>query len=133
MKAKRNRDVAYACYLWVGIYLVVGAVASFIGTRHITRVGPFEIGDPTAFAFAFFIPLAIPTLIVFLVGIGFSIAARRDRWLWVLHSAMALFIVLAVLSDTGHEAELFALLLPLLMVLLPLRWFFWARRRFSEP
>ena len=131
--AKGRRDVAYGCYLWVGIYLVVGAVVSFIGTRHITKVGPFELGDPIVFAFAFFVPLTILTIPVFVFAIGYSISARSDRPLWVLAVTSILYLALALSGVKGDLLDLSGIFLSTLILLLVPRWFFWARRRFREP
>lgn len=123
-------DIAYACFLWIALVVLVFLSIETIGKRIMT------VTDVTAAGIGFFIliPLSFASMTAALVGIIFSFIMWRDWRLPVL-SALAVFVPFAYLAYDdwnligGRTVIGVAAVYVIASIFLGIRWFVFVRKR----
>ena len=88
-KPRVQYDIAYACFLVLGLgFVVIVGIFTFILENEMLAF----------FAFLWFIPIALPTLVI---GVGFSIRLWRHAPLPILSALAFIFITVALNTDTA--------------------------------
>ena len=81
-------DIAYACFLLCGLVVIV------FGIAELTGAGAY-------FFFGVIVPLVFVFLIVFVVGVGFSLRLWRHVALPILSALTALVIIVSFITTEG--------------------------------
>ena len=129
------RDVAYACFLYFG-----AVVIAFL----VVEVLPLECATVQVLGMLVGVPVALSLLPVGAAAIGLAVWQRQERALLALAAlsgGVPLTLLLSWVATEGGRrphsildplAMFWAIVCLLAVIILPMRWYLWGRRRFME-
>lgn len=91
---RQQYDIAYGCFLFIGVVLLFISILSFI---------PMGNGVAGGLGFLVMIPLAIASLMAMVVGIGYS-ARLYHHWPLVFLSLLSILFVAEMVTEYGPVA-----------------------------
>ncbi len=120
----RKYDVAYGCFLFCGVAVLLISELSFI---------PMDDGTAGGLGFLVFIPLSLVALVAMAVGIGYTIRLY-NHWPLVVLSLLSVLFIAEVVTEYG-SAKLYNAV-PILYGLsasgFSLAWFLILRKRWGK-
>ena len=118
---KTRQDIAYICFIPLGLLNLTIAITSII---------PMNNGVAGGLGFLVLIPLSIFALASAPIGIYFSIVARRDIFLHIL-SVLTVFMVAEVVTEAGSTDFYNAMpwIYGILVLVFELTWFLLRRKQ----